>query len=65
MITTAVKRTDIVYVYGDNGRFLFSLACGPNCELLGYTSNTVTLRKGDVAYTYNDKGAFISTTLAR
>jgi len=65
MIITAIKRGGIVYVYAEGNRVLWTIGCGPECELMGYTSTTVTIRRGNIAYVYNEKGSLVSTTQAR
>ncbi len=47
----AQQKGNIVYVYDENNRELWSRIG----ELHGYTSNTVTIKQGDVLYMYNEK----------
>ena len=60
MITTAIQRGNIVYVYGEKNQTIFT-ASG---ILMGYTGTTVTVKRGSIdalIYVYNDKGQIIST----
>jgi hypothetical protein len=57
MITTAIQRGNIVYVYGEKNQTIFT-ASG---ILMGYTGTTVTVKRGSIISVYNDKGQIIST----
>lgn len=61
MITTAIQKGSIVYVYGDGNRQLFN----KTGELHGYTSSTVSIRKGNVVYTYNERGSQVGSSTTR
>ncbi len=52
MISTAIQKGNVIYVYGTGNRMLYS----KTGELYGYTSTTVSVRKGNVVYTYNERG---------
>ncbi len=60
-IGSAFERGSLIYVYDENGRTLFSKACGSGHEdgLLGFTGSTVTVRFGSVIYTYDERGMTI------
>lgn len=52
MISVAVQRGSIVYVYNEKNIQIFAL----NGELYGYTSTTVSIKRGSTVYVYNEKG---------
>jgi hypothetical protein len=57
-IGSALERGSLIYVFDENGRTLFSKACGSGLKdgLLGFTGSTVTVRFGSVIYTYDESG---------
>jgi len=57
MITTAIQRGNIVYVYGEKSQVIFTTSG----ILMGYTGTTVTVKRGSIISVYNDKGQIIST----
>lgn len=61
MIETAIQKGNIVYVYGNGNRQLFS-KCG---ELYGYSSSSVSVKKGSIVYTYNERGSQIGSHTAK
>lgn len=50
-INFAVQRGAFVYAYGDRGNILLTVSSGDG--LLGYTAETLTVRRDRLAYTYN------------
>ncbi len=61
MITLAIEKKGIVYVYGENKQQLFTVTG----ELYGYNSNTVSVKRGRFICVYDDKESTISTRLAK
>lgn len=59
-IASAVQRNNLVMVYDETGKFLFSkgFASGPNNGLCGYTADTLTIREQNLMKTYDAKGNF-------
>jgi len=57
-IITAVQRGPSIHVIGENGNVLFAVTGG---TLVGYTSNSVSIKRGISVTTYNEKGSAIST----
>ncbi len=55
-IGSAIQKGSHVYVYDEHNSLLFNR----QGELMGYTSNTVSLRTGNSIYTYNEKGSTAS-----
>lgn len=53
MIASAIQKGSFVYVYGERGQTLFTR----QGTLVGFTSNTVTVKRGNVNYVYDEKGA--------
>jgi hypothetical protein len=60
MITLAVQRGIMVYVYNEKNQVIRTLSG----ELYGFTSATVSIKRGSMIYTYNEKGITVSTTSA-
>jgi len=60
-IALAVQRGNLVYVYDERNRQIFSMFG----KLHGYTSSTVAIVKGNLVYTYDEKGRFITSRSAR
>ena len=54
MIATAVEKDGYVNVYDDNGGFLFSR----NGQLVGFTSNTVSIKQNGYTSVYDERGSF-------
>ena len=52
MITTAIQRGNIVYVYGEGSQVIFKTYG----ILMGYTRTTATVKRGSIISVYNDKG---------
>ena len=50
-IGMAQQQGNMVYVYDENNYHLWSRTG----EMLGYTSNTVTIKQGNMLYMYNEK----------
>ena len=46
-----------VMVYSETGSFMFN----KTGNLVGYTSNTVTVKQGGTTYVYDEYGALVST----
>ncbi len=59
-IHLAVQRGNMVYVYGEQNRQLFSQLG----ELHGYTGSSVSIRRANMIYTYDASGVQVSATLA-
>lgn len=55
MITTAIQRGKIVFVY-DKMRLLFTR---PG-ELVGFTGSTVSIKRNRTVFVYNERGGIIS-----
>ena len=55
MIATAKQDGNYVYVYNENGSFLFSRTG----NLVGFTGSTVTVQNGSYNYTYDEKGSLL------
>jgi len=54
MIALAEQRNDSsIHVYDENGMTLFIESSG---ELLGFTSNTVSIKRNGVTFVYDEKG---------
>ena len=66
-ITSAVQRGAFVYVYGERGQLLSTLAAGssPRDGLQGYTATTVAIRHGAFIHVYDERGRLQSTVAAR
>lgn len=60
-ISTALQQGSEVRVYNDQGTWVFSLSVDmrESQSLMGYTSDTVTIRRGKNAYVYNATGTLI------
>ena len=54
MIGLAKQQGMSVYVYNENGSFMFSKVG----TLVGFTSNTVTVQYGNITYVYGERGEF-------
>jgi hypothetical protein len=54
MIGMAKQQGTSVYVYSETGSFMFS----KTGTLVGFTSNTVTVKQGNTNYVYGDHGEF-------
>jgi len=52
MIGLAKQQGTSVYVYNETGGFMFSKVG----NLVGFTSNTVTVQHGSVTYVYGERG---------
>jgi hypothetical protein len=52
MIALAQQKGSDVYVYDENGRIMFNKMG----ELIGFTSNTVSVKQGSTFYVYGDRG---------
>lgn len=61
MIVTAIQKGNVVYVYGNGNKLLFT----KSGELHGYTGSSVSVKSENTAYTYNDRGSIVSTHSAR
>ncbi|MBP3439457.1 MAG: hypothetical protein J6K46_09105 [Sutterella sp.] len=61
VIATAIQRGPLVCVY-DMKRYQLFCVTG---ELMGYTANTVTVKKNSVIVVYNSRRMTISTHTAR
>jgi hypothetical protein len=66
-IGNAVQRGSSVYVYDEEGHYLYAKATGSGSSdgLAGYTGSTVSVRVGNVVKTYDDKGRFLRQTTVR
>jgi hypothetical protein len=62
-IAIAVQHGPIVRVYDEKGIPLASISSSdrPNEGLLGFTSNTVTIKRNGVITVYNEKGVPINS----
>ena len=56
MITTAIEKNGIVYVYGPNRNVLFMR----NGRLYGFTSTTVSILNNKTVMVYDERGRVIS-----
>ncbi len=61
MIVVAIEKGDGVYVYGERNQLLF---CQMG-ELVGFTSNSVSIKRGSLIHTYDAHGTQISAISAR
>jgi hypothetical protein len=66
MIASALQKGGFVYAYDAKGKVLcsFSVPSGSSNGLMGYTSNSVTVRKGNNLYTYDPKGRLLHSKTA-
>lgn len=66
-IVNAVQRGQVIYVYGEKGRQIFTVPAGhgPDDGLKGYTSASVNVRRGNAIYTYDERGRQTGTVPAR
>jgi hypothetical protein len=60
-ITTAVQKGNLVYVYGEKNRQLFT----KSGQLTGYTGGSVSVKQGNMIYTYDEKGRQVSVNSSR
>ena len=58
MIGMAKQQGTNVYVYSETGSFMFN----KTGNLVGYTSNTVTVKQGGTTYVYGEHGEIKFTT---
>lgn len=61
MIITAIQRGSYVHVYGEGNRMLFS----EFGELMGYTSNSVSIKCNGWIHTYDSNHRMIATNPAK
>lgn len=61
MIVTAIQRGVNVIVYTARNQILFTV----QGTLMGYTANTVSVKRDSWIYTYSTKGQIIGTQSAR
>jgi hypothetical protein len=66
-IGNAVQRGSSVYVYDEDGHYLFAKTTGSGSSdgLAGYTGSTVSVRAGNIVKTYDEKGHFLRQTTVR
>ncbi len=66
-IGNAVQRGNIIYVYDDRNRQIFTISAGtaPGDGLKGYTGARVNVRRGNIIYSYDERGRQAGTTAAR
>jgi hypothetical protein len=66
-IGNVIERGQLIYVYDEKGRQLFTKSggSGPNDGLQGYISSTVNIRIGSLVYTYDERGRQVAATSAR
>ena len=57
MIGMAKQQGSNVMVYNESGGFMFN----KTGNLVGYTSNTVTVKQGGTTYVYGERGEIKST----
>jgi hypothetical protein len=57
MIGSAKQQGTNVMVYSESGGFMFN----KTGNLVGYTSNTVTVKQGGTTYVYGERGEIKST----
>ena len=57
MIGSAKQQGTNVYVYSETGGIMFN----KTGTLIGYTSNTVTVKQGGTTYVYSEHGEINST----
>jgi hypothetical protein len=57
MIGSAKQQGTNVMVYNESGGFMFNRTG----NLVGYTSNTVTVKQGGTTYVYGERGEIKST----
>ncbi len=57
MIGSAKQQGTNVMVYNESGGFMFN----KTGNLVGYTSNTVTVKQGGTTYVYGERGEIKST----
>ncbi|GLH58597.1 MULTISPECIES: hypothetical protein [Helicobacter] len=60
-ITYAEVKSQQLHVYGEKNKTLYMHAMSPSDKLLGFTANSVTVKKGQYTITYDEKGKTIST----
>ncbi len=62
-ISMAVQQGSNVMVYNEQGTWIFSLSIDIRLSqsLMGYTSETVTIRRDKGAYVYNASGSLMRT----
>ncbi len=62
-ISMAVQQGSNVMVYNEQGTWIFSLSIDIRLSqsLMGYTSETVTIRRDKSAYVYNASGSLMRT----
>ena len=60
-IETAIQKRCYVQIYGEHGRSLGSIPIERNDMLLGFTSESVTVKRGSFVNVYNEHGAVISS----
>lgn len=65
-IGNAVQRGDMIYVYDEENRLIFTALAGnrPNDGLKGYTSSRVNVQRDGLIYSYDEKGRQVGTTPA-
>lgn len=54
MIGTVRQQGSVIEVYNENGNYLWSR----NGELVGYTSNTVSIKSSGIIQVYDEKGNY-------